>query len=131
MTYIQRFLKEDGKIIVSVPNIAIWIYRLSFLIGRFNYGPKGTLDETHVRFYTRPTFIQLLERAGYKIKDMDYTGLPFEVVFESVGKSRLLKLVDAFYFALVKFWPKMFSYQFVAVAEITKYNAKDGEGLIK
>jgi glycosyltransferase involved in cell wall biosynthesis len=131
MTHIQKFLKEDGKIIVSVPNIAIWIYRLSLLIGRFNYGPKGTLDETHVRFYTRPTFIQLLERAGYKIKDMDYTGLPFEVVFESVGKSRILRFVDAFYFALVKFWPKMFSYQFVAVAEMTKYNAKDGEGLIK
>lgn len=130
MKYIQKFLKEDGEIIVSVPNIAIWIYRLSLLMGRFNYGPKGTLDETHVRFYTRPTFIQLLERAGYKIKEVDYTGLPFEVVFESIGKSKILKFVDWLYFQGVRFWPKMFSYQFVAVAEITELDAAQGEGLI-
>jgi glycosyltransferase involved in cell wall biosynthesis len=130
LTYIQRFLKEDGKIIISVPNIAIWIYRLSLLVGRFNYSSKGTLDETHIRFYTRNTLAQLIERSGFKILDMDYTGLPFEVVFESLGKSRTLKILDRVYFSLVQFWPKMFSYQFVTVAEITKLNAKDGEGKI-
>ena len=31
LKYVQRYLKADGKIIVSVPNIAIWFYRLSSL----------------------------------------------------------------------------------------------------
>jgi glycosyltransferase involved in cell wall biosynthesis len=128
LAYIQRFLKDDGRIIVSVPNIAIWIYRLSLLIGRFNYGPKGTLDETHVRFYTKFTIIQLLERSGYLLTDFKATGLPFEVVFESVGKSRFLRFLDSFYFKLAHFWPKMFAYQFVLEAKISSLRAEAGEG---
>ena len=130
LNQIQPFLKKDGRIIVSVPNIAIWFYRLSLLIGRFNYGPKGTLDETNVRFYTKATIFQLLERAGYIITDFKATGLPFEVVFESVGKSRFLRFVDKFYYLFARFWPKMFAYQFVLEAKISSFRAEVGEGKI-
>ena len=52
----RRFLVEGGRLIISTPNIALWFYRLSLLVGRFEYGPRGILDETHVHFFTRATF---------------------------------------------------------------------------
>ena len=130
LKHIRQFLKPEGKIIISVPNIAIWIYRLSLLVGRFNYGPKGTLDETHVRFYTRTTIYQLIERAGFIVNKCESTGLPFEVVFESIGKSKILKTIDWFYYMFAKFAPKIFAYQFVLEAEISSLEAKKGEGEI-
>ncbi|MBF0367047.1 MAG: methyltransferase domain-containing protein [Oligoflexia bacterium] len=124
------FAKSDGKIIISVPNIAIWIYRLSLLLGRFNYGPKGTLDETHVRFYTLATFKQLLDRAGLEVISLRGTSLPFEVVFESSGKSKLLRLLDYCYYQLVLLFPTLFAYQFIAETQIKSFDAKSGEGKV-
>ena len=124
----QKFLKKDGKIIISVPNIAIWIYRFSLLIGRFNYGEKGILDETHVKHYTCRTIIQLLERCGFIITKVYGTSLPFEVIFESTGKSYILKLIDNVYFFFVKLWPEMFAYQIVVEAVISSYDYAKGEG---
>ena len=31
--------------------IALWFYRFSLLMGRFEYGPRGVLDETHVHLF--------------------------------------------------------------------------------
>ena len=45
-------LKESGKIIISVPNVANIIVRLSLLLGRFDYMDRGILDRTHLRFFT-------------------------------------------------------------------------------
>lgn len=130
MQYIKKFLKEDGKIIVSVPNIAIFIYRLSLMLGRFNYSEKGTLDETHVRFYTKFSITQLLERSGYTVHANYSTSLPFEVLFESSGKSKLIKLIDNIYYFFAKHWQKMFAYQFVLVASINSLENIDGEGKV-
>jgi 2-polyprenyl-3-methyl-5-hydroxy-6-metoxy-1,4-benzoquinol methylase len=127
---IQKFVKPDGTIIISVPNIAIWFYRLSLLLGRFNYGPKGTLDETHVHFYTKSTLQQLLDRSGLQVKKWSYTGLPFEIVFESIGKSKILRFIDWLYYQLARVWPSLFAYQFVVEAEIKSFDTSKGEGKI-
>lgn len=61
-------LRKDGKLIISVPNIAFVGIRLSLLAGRFSYNPSGgILDATHLRFFTRATFRQLLEDAGLQV----------------------------------------------------------------
>lgn len=125
---IKRYVKLDGKVIVVVPNIAIWFYRLSLLIGRFNYDNKGILDRKNLHFYTRSTIYQAMERAGYKIESVSYSGLPFEVVFESLGKSNLLKAVDSIYNFFVSAWPTLFAYQFIIDATINYLNAEEGEG---
>ena len=44
---------------------------------------------------------------------------PFEVVFESTGRSRLLQAVAKAYHGLARFWPELFAYQFILEAEIT------------
>jgi 2-polyprenyl-3-methyl-5-hydroxy-6-metoxy-1,4-benzoquinol methylase len=130
LKHLRQFLKTDGRLIISTGNVAIWFYRLSLLIGRFNYGPRGILDRTHVKLYTRPTFRQLIEKCGYKVSRFTYTNLPFELVFESTARSRLLRAVDYCYHLLTRLWPTLFAYQFVAEAEVRSLDALRGEGLI-
>ena len=53
---IRNFLKEDGSILISIPNIAHNAIILGLMKGEFNYGPVGLLDDTHIRFFTKKTF---------------------------------------------------------------------------
>ncbi len=62
----KKYLKKDGFIIISLPNIANWRIRISLLFGRFDYKPTGILDESHLRFYTLKSARDLIER-NFKI----------------------------------------------------------------
>lgn len=115
----RRYLKPDGRLIISTPNIALWFYRLSLFVGRFEYGPKGVLDETHVHLFTGATFRREVEKAGFEVVRQRVTALPFEVVFESTGRSRLIRSIASTYHLLARCWPSMFAYQYVLEAEIT------------
>lgn len=53
-------LKPNGKMIVSVPNIAHMDIVVNLLAGRFNYSTRGIMDRTHLRFFTRRSFIEWL-----------------------------------------------------------------------
>ena len=114
----RRYLKEGGRLIISTGNIALWFYRLSLLAGRFEYGPRGILDRTHVHLYTRDTFRREVERAGFHILDEKVTSLPFEVVFESTGRSVWVQRLTGLYHWMAQKWPEMFAYQFILQAEI-------------
>ncbi len=118
----RRYLKEGGHLILSTPNIALWFYRLSLLLGRFEYGPRGVLDETHVHLFTRATFRREVERAGFHVLRERVTALPFEVVFESTGRSRLVRGLARLYHGLARLWPELFAYQFILEAEITTFD---------
>jgi methionine biosynthesis protein MetW len=115
----RRYLKPNGRLLISTPNIAIWFYRLSLLAGRFEYGPRGVLDETHVHLYTRSTFRREVERGGFRILRERVTALPFEIVFESTGQSRLVAGLSFLYYICAKLYPKLFAYQFLIEAEVT------------
>lgn len=65
---IGRFLKRDGIIIVSVPNVAFILQRCLLVVGRFNYDPDGgIMDSTHLRFFTKKTVERLAIESGYRI----------------------------------------------------------------
>ncbi len=113
----RKALKPGGRLVVSTGNVAIWFYRLSLLMGRFNYGARGILDETHVHLYTIDTFEHLIACNGYRVIKKTYTNLPFELLFRSTGKSLLVKAVDHVYQGLVLVWPRLFAYQTVIEAE--------------
>lgn len=127
---LSKVLKMGGMLIASTGNIAIWFYRLSLLIGRFNYGTRGILDKTHVHLYTVDSFKRLFSNCGFRVVSTSYTGLPFEFIFESTGKSRLLRLVGHLYFFFVRLWPKLFAYQVIFLAQIGSPNALMEENLI-
>ncbi len=76
---VRGLLREDGFIVVSVPNIAYWSVRLELLEGNFDYQPTGILDETHLRHYTLKSLRNLLNQSGYEIVDLDATRSPFNL----------------------------------------------------
>jgi 2-polyprenyl-3-methyl-5-hydroxy-6-metoxy-1,4-benzoquinol methylase len=61
-------LKEKGVLVCSVPNVR-FIINLRGLVyhGRWNYVDEGTLDRTHLRFFTRESVREMMENAGYEM----------------------------------------------------------------
>jgi 2-polyprenyl-3-methyl-5-hydroxy-6-metoxy-1,4-benzoquinol methylase len=53
-------LKPGGTCVIAVPNVLNWRDRLAFARGHFEYRDGGTLDSTHLRFYTYETAARLL-----------------------------------------------------------------------
>ncbi|MFM7494479.1 MAG: class I SAM-dependent methyltransferase, partial [Acidimicrobiaceae bacterium] len=60
-------LTTSGKIITSIPNFGNWYPRARVLLGRFDYDARGILDQTHLRFFTRKSFIRIANTAGYDV----------------------------------------------------------------
>jgi SAM-dependent methyltransferase len=56
-------LAPGGRIILSVPNVGHYSVVEDLLAGRWDYVPVGLLCYTHVRFFTRATLQDWLERA--------------------------------------------------------------------
>lgn len=63
----QIVLKEQGRILVSVPNIAHNAVIIELLNDRFDYRPIGLLDSTHIHFFTRKTFLKMAESVGLAV----------------------------------------------------------------
>lgn len=68
----KRFLKENGSVIISLPNVAYFRIRLRLLFGRFDYGDTGIMDRTHLKFFTYKTALGLIEKSGYLVDKRRY-----------------------------------------------------------
>jgi|ERR1019366_7321682 2-polyprenyl-3-methyl-5-hydroxy-6-metoxy-1,4-benzoquinol methylase len=67
---LHRLLNPDGVIIASIPNIGHYSVSVPLVLrGRWNYTPEGLLDQTHLRFFTGKTAVELLTCSGL-IHDM-------------------------------------------------------------
>lgn len=64
-------LNPNGRLIISVPNIAHAALTHELANGRFEYRSWGLLDDTHITFFTRDSLIALLTRCGFKITSLD------------------------------------------------------------
>jgi 2-polyprenyl-3-methyl-5-hydroxy-6-metoxy-1,4-benzoquinol methylase len=52
LKFFKKYLKKDGYIVISVPNIANWKVRLDLIFGKFDYTETGIMDRTHLHLYT-------------------------------------------------------------------------------
>ncbi|MCA9301893.1 class I SAM-dependent methyltransferase [Candidatus Nomurabacteria bacterium] len=96
-------LKENGKIIVSLPNIAFILYRLKHLFGNFDYKDVGVMDSTHLRFYTLKTMNKFFEERGLRVVS--------RVCYNEVAPQH------SFLQILKHLWPTLFTLQFVFLLE--------------
>lgn len=76
---IRRVLKNDGLVIITIPNIAHLIRRLIFLFGVFpedhqKYRTSGTSKWEHIRFYTLKSVKQLVDEAGFNVVEIKGVG---------------------------------------------------------
>jgi 2-polyprenyl-3-methyl-5-hydroxy-6-metoxy-1,4-benzoquinol methylase len=111
------WLAPNGRIIASTGNVALWFMRLSLLLGRFRYAPRGILDETHVRLYTRDSFRALVEAAGLRVVDEDATVIPVEQLFARTEQAGIGGLIEQAEYSLARTWPSLFAYQIILQAE--------------
>jgi len=73
-----RYLKSDGLVIASIPNIRFYAVIARLIFNRWGYSESGILDSTHLRFFTLPTIKEMFERAGYQIERVDRNYRLFE-----------------------------------------------------
>jgi 2-polyprenyl-3-methyl-5-hydroxy-6-metoxy-1,4-benzoquinol methylase len=64
---VRPFIAEGGAVVASIPNIAHISVRLALLGGEFRYRELGLLDDTHLRFFTRESIVDLFESSDLVI----------------------------------------------------------------
>lgn len=105
-------LKKSGQIILSVPNIANIVMRLSLLAGRFEYADRGIMDRTHLRFFTLSTLRRTVAGCGLDIVEMAASPLPVQLVWPFTDAKWLAPLHELHYL-LVRMRKPLFAYQFI------------------
>jgi len=73
---LDKLLKPGGVIITSIPNVRYFRVVLPLILqGKWEYQQEGTLDKTHLRFFTKSTAIRLVQSSGLEIDMIKATGL--------------------------------------------------------
>jgi SAM-dependent methyltransferase len=114
---IVRLQQPGAWLIVSVPNIAhLWV-RLNLVLGRFDYSERGLLDRTHLRFFTRSTFLDLLQSCGLQVDQLKTTPVPLNLVNPYFQNHFIGRQMHALLASLTRRLPTLLGYQFVAFAK--------------
>ncbi|MBP2630533.1 MAG: methyltransferase protein [Firmicutes bacterium] len=70
---IQKYLKADGYIVASVPNVMHYSVVKSLLAGSWTYEDAGILDRTHIRFFTLKEIDKMFRASGFS--ELTYGGV--------------------------------------------------------
>lgn len=62
----KNILKDDGSIVMSVPNIAHNSIIIDLINDEFKYNEIGLLDNTHLTFFGYKSLLRMIETCGYK-----------------------------------------------------------------
>lgn len=112
----KKYLKNDGRLLISIPNTANFTILFNLLFGKFEYQDYGIMDRTHLRFFTKKTAEKLLDNAGLKIMFFDVVaGLEASNFYKkTIGRItfRLLPLRYLEYF-LARLFPDFFALEFI------------------
>lgn len=68
---VKHLLKEQGMILVSIPNVRHYkTFKNVFIKGDFAYEESGLFDYTHLRFYCKKNIESLMTLNGFEIQKM-------------------------------------------------------------
>ncbi len=62
-------LRDDGLLLISLPNVQNWHVLLGLLFGRWDYTDAGLMDRTHLRFFTERSARRMICGAGFRVVD--------------------------------------------------------------
>jgi 2-polyprenyl-3-methyl-5-hydroxy-6-metoxy-1,4-benzoquinol methylase len=65
----KKYLSKDGYVMASIPNILFFPVFFNDIILKqdWEYQQYGTLDNTHLRFFTKKSIVRMFENAGFDI----------------------------------------------------------------
>lgn len=96
---IKKYLKQDGYVLASIPNIRYYEVVKKFLIhNEWEYENCGVMDETHLRFFTIKSIRRMFEKCGYQVELLEgikYIQFPWK--FDLLNKILQNKLDDMRY----------------------------------
>ncbi|MCL1869575.1 MAG: class I SAM-dependent methyltransferase [Promicromonosporaceae bacterium] len=104
-----EILADDGRIVISVPNVAHGSLRLALLQSRWRYRDTGLLDRTHITFFTLESLVEMLTSVGLVIHEawapvLDVLGTEVEIDADALPEG----IVD-----WVRHQPRALEYQYV------------------
>lgn len=109
----QQILRANGRMLISVPNVAYAGLIAELLEGEFRYRPEGLLDHTHLRFFTRRSLGRFLAAHGWGARSIQTVDLPLPASEFRPDFNRLPPAVAEYLEVL----DDARSYQFVVTAE--------------
>ena len=106
-------LTPGGTLIVALPNLMNFKFRIPLILGRFEYQDGGIMDNTHFRWYTFKSGRLLLEAHGFRVIRAYASGhfpMPF---IRRLVPSAIQRWIDH---AATSFSPGFFGLQLIYVA---------------
>jgi SAM-dependent methyltransferase len=106
-------LKEGGRLLVTVPNIAHWSVRIPLLFGYFEYTDRGLLDRTHLQFFTKDRALRLKNvhhELTLVVRSASIPPVEF-VLPELVTGTSVFRLLSAAHLKIAQLLPGLFGYQ--------------------
>lgn len=110
----KRVLAPSGVVVVGLPNVLQYPFRLDFLMGKFEYDRYGIMDDTHLRFYTFKTGADLLRSNGFRILTAGSQG---SFPLWKVRKILPASVVDRINQWACRWRPGLFGFQHMYVAQ--------------
>jgi SAM-dependent methyltransferase len=102
LTKFLEYLRDDGKIVCSIPNMRHYTVLLRLLRSGWEYDDYGLFDRTHLRFFSLRSITQLFLDAGLSI----------EVINPKVVASKKMLILNHLFFNKL--------YEFVAMQYIVR-----------
>jgi 2-polyprenyl-3-methyl-5-hydroxy-6-metoxy-1,4-benzoquinol methylase len=104
-----------GILIISTPNVAHLFIRINLLFGKFDYTERGILDKTHLRFFTRKTFMNLISNQNVKVIKLKTSPPPIEIIIPFLTTNKI-GLILQFINQIPSFvFPRLFGYQHLCI----------------
>ncbi|MCZ7401390.1 MAG: class I SAM-dependent methyltransferase [Candidatus Methanoperedens sp.] len=103
---LKKYLKEDGLLIYSVPNIVNWYSRMMIFCGKFEYEDGTVFERNHLRFFTLRSAKKLAIDSGYRIIRLDVTPSIY------LCRERL----NFLWYGMAKAWKNLFADEFIIIA---------------
>ncbi|MFY9302553.1 MAG: glycosyltransferase [Atribacterales bacterium] len=70
LSQIKTRINAQSIVIISIPNVRHWSVIKDLLEGRWDYQEAGILDKTHLRFFTKKTILDMLDKTGFKATNL-------------------------------------------------------------
>ncbi len=108
---LSKHLKQDGIMIISIPNFREYhiVYKI-LILGNFKYSDHGILDKTHLRFFCKKDIISLLTSTMF-------TPVSIHSIFNLEKNHRTRKIIDKLTFGLIR---DFLTSQYIIVANKTR-----------
>ncbi len=109
----RALLAPQGRLLISIPNVAYSGLVAELLGGEFAYREEGLLDNTHLRFFTHRSLLRFLAQHGWAAEqveriDRELHESEFKIAFDALPPAVARHLLSG---------PEALTYQFIVVAE--------------